>query len=242
MFEWIAQFTSHALHIVAMGNLQDLEAISLIAFLTEFGVPFPLVMDSVLFLIGYQIEDSWLKAIIVIFVLLIAREAGSTIVYQLFHSLGNPLVKWLARRFPSIPQKWERLTSRLRIKTTLALVISRLGAEVPLAASGLGFRAPVTIALTRLTPGLLSLTSIVSGTLKFRYIYFAAGIGISSLFSDCTVIIMGVITSYGLRQLSSTPPSWLLIIGIIINIIVVMTIQRFIWRNVGKKIQMPFKI
>jgi membrane protein DedA with SNARE-associated domain len=237
MFEWIAQFTAHALHIVTVGDLQDLAAIFLVASLTEFGVPFPLVMDTVLFLIGYQIEETWLKAIIVIFVLMIAREAGSTIVYWLFHSLGNPLVKWLARRFPAIPKKLEGLTSRLGIKTTLALVISRLGAEVPLAASGLGFRAPVTIALTRLTPGLLSLTSIASGTLRFRYIYFAAGIGISSLFSDCTVITIGIITGYGLRQISSTPPSWLIIIGIVINIMVVMTIQHFIWRNAGSKLQ-----
>jgi membrane protein DedA with SNARE-associated domain len=232
MVEWVSQFTAHAQHIISAGNLQDLTAIFLIAYLTEFGIPFPLMVDSVLFLLGYQIELVWLKAIIVILILLVAREAGAAVVYWFFHFVGNPVVKWLKRRFPGLSGFWLKLTDKFGVRNTLTLIVSRLGSGAPMAASGLGFRAPVTIALSRLTPGLLSLTSIASGTLRFRYRYFASGIGISSLFSDCTVIILGIITGYGLRELVSSPPPWLLVTGIIVNLGVVLTVQYFIWRRV----------
>jgi membrane protein DedA with SNARE-associated domain len=231
--DWLSQFTAHAVHTVTAGNLQDQAALFLIGFLTEFGIPFPFMLDTVLFLTGYQIDDLWLRGILVVLILLAAREAGAGIVYWIFHSFGNPLVKWLGRRFPAIPGKLERFTARLGIKTTLALVISRLGAEIPLAASGLVFRSSLSIALSRLTPGLLTLTSVASGTLRFHYIYFAMGIGIESIFSDCTVIVIGIITGYGLRQLNFAPQGWLFIIGIIINIGVAFALQYFIWRKAG---------
>ena len=193
------------------------------------------MIDTVLFLMGYQIDDIWLRTIVVVIILMVARELGAGIVYGIFYSFGNPLIRWLGRRFPGIPRRFERLTNRLGIKTTLALIISRLGAEAPLAASGLVFRPSFSIALARLTPGLLSLTSIASGTLRFRYIFFAMGIGISSIYSDCTVIVLGIIAGFGLRQLSSAPPAWVFIVGIIVNACIVITIQYFIWRKAGKK-------
>jgi membrane protein DedA with SNARE-associated domain len=237
MVDWIAQITIHALHVVSAGDIQDLSAVFSIAFLTEFGIPFPFMLDTVLFLLGYQIESAWLKTALVILILMVARQAGSSIVYWLFRSLGSPLLYWLTRRFPSVPRKFENLTARLKIKATLALMVSRLGAELPVAVSGLGLRAPFTIALFRLTPGILSLTSIASGTLRFRYLYFVTGIGMSALFSDCTVVMLGVITGYGLRQITSSPPAWFIIIGIIVNLAVVLFIQYLIWRHSDRKLQ-----
>jgi membrane protein DedA with SNARE-associated domain len=233
MAEFLSQFTAHAFHIISAGDVQDLSAVFLVACLTEFGIPFPFMIDTVLFLLGYQISAVWLKAMIVIFILFIAREAGANIVYWIFRSLGHPVIKWLIIKFPGVSLKFRKISGKLKIQSTLALILSRLSAEAPLAVSGLALRAPVTVALSRLTPGLLSLTSVASGTLRLRYFYFVTGTGIASLFSDCTVLIFGVFTGYVLHQVISTPPAWLLIIGIIINISFVMILQFFVWRRAG---------
>jgi membrane protein DedA with SNARE-associated domain len=233
--EWLAQFTAHAVHIVSVGDAVDLSAGFAVAFLTELGIPFPLVLDTILFLLGYQIQEVWVRAIAVVLGLLLAREAGAAVLFWLAHSLGHPLLEWVGRRFPAVPRRLNAVSGSLGIRAPLAVAISRLSAQAPLAVSGFALRAPLTIALSRLTPGLLTVTSLASGTLRFKYRYFVAGIAIASIFADSTVIALGVITGYGLRQLSVSPPPWLLVIGIVINLIVVLAVQRAIWRHAMKR-------
>ena len=193
MIEWITAFTAHAMHIVAEGDAQDLAALFLVAALTECDIPFPLVQDSILFMLGYQITDLWLKTITVMLVLLVARETGAGIVYWLSHFIGNPIAKRIMKRFPSISTGAEKFVRRLGMKTPLAVAAARLGAGAPFAssASTFGLHAPVTVAMARLTPGLLTVTSVASGVMRIKYRYFFLGTGISSIIDDCGTILLG---------------------------------------------------
>ncbi len=238
MVGWLLQFSNHALHIMGFGNPQDLVGVFLVASLGEFGIPFPLVLDSILFYLGFHLGGLWLTAIIVILVLLLGRVLGATGVYWISRSLGHSIIKWLGNRFPSLPHKLNNLAQMPGIKTVLSLTVSRLAIRTPLAASAtyLGWGTPLTVALARLTPGLLTATSVASGASGFRYKYFAGGIGIASILSDVASISLGAITGYGLREFIPNPSSWLMVIGIIVDIAVIIAIQHFVSRRTARKL------
>jgi membrane protein DedA with SNARE-associated domain len=238
MIEWLEDFTSHALHIISEGDAQDMAAVFLIASLGEMGVPFPMVLDTLLLLLGYQITSLWLKIIITMLLLIFARETGAALVYWFSHKLGNPFIRWLRKKFPLLPTRLSGLASHLHIRAFIGLALSRLTNYAPKTApvSSLGPSAPVTIAMARLTPGLLTATSVVSGVIGLPYRHFAMGTAIASIIDDSATIILGVVTGYGLRTLNVTTSSpWFILLGVIVDIIILLALQRLIWRKNSKK-------
>jgi membrane protein DedA with SNARE-associated domain len=234
MFEWLAEFTSHAMHMISHGDTQDLAGLFLVGSFTELGIPFPMMLDTVLFLLGYRITALWIKVIIVMLVLLVARETGSAIVYWLFHTLGSPLFGWLKSRFPSLTARLIRIGNRLATKASLGVVFSKLKDQLSTStssASGLKSRVPLVIALARLTPGLLTATSVASGIIKLPYGHFALGTAMASLIDDSATIILGVITGYVFRELNINRSPWFVLLGVVIDIVVIIIIQRIIWRR-----------
>ncbi len=166
-------------------------------------------------------------------ILLTAREAGAGIVYLLSHHLGSSIIRWIQKRFPIVPARIIKITERLHVKDTIQAAFSRLTGNTSSASSPsrFGSRIPVTVAMVRLTPGLLTATSVASGIMGVRYNYFATGIAIASVIDDCATIILGVITGYGLRELNLVSSSWFMFLGVILDIVVVLAIQRFLWRS-----------
>ncbi len=238
MLEWFTQFTPNILHVVGALNVQDLGAIFAVAMLTEFGVPFPLVLDSLLVLLGYQITSSWFTAIIVVGVLMAGREAGSTGVFWLSRSIGKPLLAWIGRRLPFIPRLADRVSHRLRLHAALAVATSRLGVKAGMAAPATALSAgtPFAVAITRLVPGLLSVTSIAAGLLGFRYKHFTLGIALASLISDAAEIGLGVATGFGLRQFSLAPSPFFILGAVAIDILVVILLQRWWWKRTSRQL------
>lgn len=247
MTGWFSELTARAMEVASQGNIGALAALFLMVSLTEVGVPFPLVLDTTLFLLGYQLGQLWWQAIAAVLVLLLGRESGSTIVYWLSHALGNPVINWSGKRFPSLRRNLERLTKKLGIRASLAVVLSRLTAQAPLAASisSFGGRVSFTVAIARLTPGLLTATSIASGTIGLRYGYFALGIALASIFVDAAIIALGAIMGYGLLHLGFAPSPWLIIVGLVVNIALIWSVQRLLWRRnsgrEGDRVQEPQK-
>jgi len=237
MIEWVTHLYSFVMQVVSVQGPHDLVPILSVATLSEFGVPFPLVVDTLLFLLGYQISHLWLETILVVLALMAGRIIGSSLVYLLARSLGSPLVRWLGTRFPNLRNRADKLTRRFGLANTLAKCISRLGTKVTHTspATCFKFALPLTVASGRLTPGLRGMTSVASGTLRFRYRYFAIGIGIASLLSDVASIFLGVVTGYGLRQLNIDPSAWLVLAAIAINIAMLIVMQRFLWGRLAAK-------
>lgn len=237
MGEFLSAFASAVSNIVYAVDLQAFVALLLVAALTELGVPFPLVLDSLLFLLGYQILDSVPKALLVMAVLMLGRLAGSSGVYWIAHFVGSPLVRLILKRFPGLTRRLDPIARKLGFRHSLPVALTRMGIQTSLVASttAFSFQTPVAVAMARLTPGLLTATSVASGILRLRYRYFALGVAISSVFFDVLTISFGAVTGYGLRQFDITLSSWSIVVGVIVDIVVVLLIFRLIRRRMAKR-------
>ncbi len=202
---------SQALSTLNQGNVGALAALFLVLALGEMGVPFPLVLQGVLFFIGYQItQGAALKLIPLVLVLITGRQFGSAIVYSLARFLGNPFVNRLGKRFP----RWQ---SRLDI------LKERLSA-----------RAPVAVAIGRLTPGLLVPTSLTSGAIGLRYEYFALGIVLSTIVWDGAFIASGIVMARGAQYLGLAASPWLILGGLAAVVCLTWGVGRFLSQREGR--------
>lgn len=81
MISWLSGLGARVMDSTTYDNPGVLAALFFVALLTEIGVPFPLVIDTVLFALGYQFAQLWFYVIVVVFLLCLGRECGATAVY-----------------------------------------------------------------------------------------------------------------------------------------------------------------
>jgi|YelNatPaOPRAMG01_1025707.scaffolds.fasta_scaffold49532_2 membrane protein DedA with SNARE-associated domain len=203
------ELISQALSTLNQGNVFALAALFLVLALGEMGVPFPFVLQGVLFFIGYQItQGAGVRLIPVVVVLVMGRQFGSAVVYFVARFLGKPFVDRIGKVFPS----WQSQPDKLKRKLSKG--------------------APVAIAIGRLTPGLLVPTSLTSGAIGLRYEYFALGIALSTIVWDGTFIASGTILGSSVQRLGLTIPSWSILAGFITAISLIWVVRRFLlWRK-----------
>ncbi len=190
---------------ISQGNLAALSAVFLMAALTEVGIPFPFVIDGILFFTGYRIGLFSVSLLLVVTTLFLGRLFGSSIIYWVFRFVDRPFSRWLRSRFPSVQERMDTLRYKL------------------------GTRAPLAIAMARLTPGLLTPASVCAGGIRIPFGYFAAGIAISSIIADGILVMLGFATSHGLRRLGLTPSVWMIIIGLIAFLVLVWLVRRHVF-------------
>ena len=87
MGDLIGEIVKEAFKADSQISPQVLAALFGIALLTEIGIPFPLILDTVLFLTGYQIAHLGLNPAVVVLVLLLGHECGSGALYWLSHAV-----------------------------------------------------------------------------------------------------------------------------------------------------------
>ncbi len=97
MVGWLGQFITFIQHIISQGNAETLTAVFLVAMLTEFCIPFPMVLDTFLFMLGFQITSLWPMAIVVVLVAMVGRLIGASGVFWLSRSLGRAFINWIWR-------------------------------------------------------------------------------------------------------------------------------------------------
>lgn len=235
MGSWLGGLATLALQAASRGDPDALIALFAIAALTEAGVPSPLVLDTVLFYLGYQISGDWLAALTVILVLLLARATGSGVVYWVFRLAGSRIRGWLGPRL----NRWQanaaisnrRSGARARL---LAWLSARTVALTSLSRSGVS--SSYAVALGRITPGLLTAVSVGSGIVGVRYPFFLLGIGISSIFVDVAEISLGVVAGYGLLRFGMEPGSWLIFVGGVANVLLIWALSRLVlWGRARRK-------
>jgi membrane protein DedA with SNARE-associated domain len=208
MFEFIDQLITAAMGAITSGSPWAILTLFFVVALTECGIPFPFILDSVLFVSAYQANVNPWHIVIVILIVFLGRHFGSSLIYWATRLLGNVVIYWFGKRFKHLRQNWESLTEKL------------------------SSRAPMAIAITRVT-GLMTLASVFSGAMRIHYASFAIGVSLSSLIFDGSLIILGLITKYVLQVFGITPPStWQIIIGLIVIMSIVMGIMA--WRERGK--------
>jgi len=71
--------------------------------------------------------------------------------------------------------------------------------------------ATLMVVTGRLTPGLLQITSIGSGTIRMRYQYFALGIALASLIYDGILVLLAFIAAHNPKADDVNFSIWLLI-------------------------------
>ncbi len=235
MGAWLSGLARIALQAAGHGDPDALIALFAIASLTEAGIPSPLVLDTVLFYLGYEITGDWVAAITVVLVLLLAREVGSAAVYWVFRLAGSRIRGWLGPRLARWQARAEDSGKKTGVRARLlAWVAARSVGLTLLSRSGMG--SAYAVALGRLTPGLLTAVSVGSGIIGVRYRYFFLGIGMSSLFVDVAEISLGAVAGYGLLRFGMQPGSWLIVVGGVANVLLIWGLSRLVlWGRSRRK-------
>ncbi len=94
MFDFLNLLMSEATGAIDGADLGAFVSLLTIAALLEIGIPFPFVLDTVLFYLGYQRMGAWSEIGAVMGVLLAGRLLGSSIVYWVARGVGGRLVVW----------------------------------------------------------------------------------------------------------------------------------------------------
>lgn len=208
MISWFNDLLAALLVIVSQGDVRALLVLLLLSALTEMGIPFPFVVDSVLVLAGYQ-NGLWsLPAGKIVLFLILGRLIGAAAIYWLSRYLGVRFINWVGKRFPKL------LTGMAWLNTKLSR------------------HAPLTVAIARLTPGLLTSSSIAAGCIRMRFPQFVLGIILASIIADASLLLLGITTGYGLMWFGFTPAPWMLIV-IALAIIALIWFLRWLlqhWR------------
>ncbi len=208
MISWFTDIVSLAMNTVYQGDARALVALFFVSALTEVGMPFPFVIDGVLVVTSYETGLWSLPVARIVIALLLGRQFGSAVIYWLSRLLGNRFINWLGKRFPKLLTKMAWLNTRL----------SR--------------RAPLAVAIVRLTPGLLTSSSVAAGCIRMRYYHLVLGIVLASAIADGALITFGFASGYGLQYLGFTPDAWMLVAALGVAILIVWLIRYLLKRRV----------
>jgi membrane protein DedA with SNARE-associated domain len=217
MMEWFNSLMALASGAVSQHSFAAMIALFLVAALTEIGVPFPFIIDGALFITSFESGLFSFQVLFVIIALTLGRLVGGAVIFWLSRWVGDAFIKWLSRRLPKLKIQEKMIWLNTKLKR----------------------RAPMAVAVARLTPGLLSASSVASGYCGMRYYEFVLGILLSSAIADGALVIIGFATKYGLNILGFTPSSWQVVVALVIVIFLIWFI-RWLWlRRRAHKIISP---
>jgi membrane protein DedA with SNARE-associated domain len=194
-------------------NPNGLLILFFLAVITDIGVPVPFVLDSILLLTAYRTGPFSIPVLLIVLMLFFGRQAGSAILYLLSRLLGKVFINWVKCHFPSIGTRLDSYRDRLWRWTPLAITTGRL------------------------TPGLLQITSVVSGTIRVRYYYFALGIAFASIIYDGILVLLAFIARQGPKSSDINFTFWLIIAMVIIVCVLWPLVFIFIQRSNKKAAQ-----
>lgn len=210
MLEWVDQLISIAMTAITQGSPVAIITLFFVVALTECGIPFPFVLDSVLFFTSYQSGVHIVHILFVMFIVFLGRQFGAAVVYWLTRLLGNAAIYWFGKRYKHLKENWAQLTLKLSTQ------------------------APMAIALVRIT-GMMTLASVVAGAMRIKYSRFFFGVALSALIFDGALIILGLITKYGFAVINFTPSVWHVALGLVVIMCLIMVISRLVSRRTAKK-------
>ncbi len=193
MIAWLEEIAGSALTAVNEGNIAALFSLFLITGLTEIGIPFPYIVDTVLFVSSCQSRALTPQLGVVVLVVFLGRHFGSSVIYWLTRILGNALLSWMSRRFPRFHKRYDRVTYRIHRRAVLGIAITRL-------------------------MQLLTLASVASGAIKVRYHHFLLGVTMAAIIFDGALIGLGILAGHGLQRYDIVPSVLIVILGFIVVI------------------------
>jgi len=194
MIEWINGALATLAASINVDNPGGLAAIFFITVSCDIGIPFPFVLDTILFFTTYEMGALSWPVLLIILLLLGGSLLGTSIIYWVSRLLGTRFVDWVGKRSKFLRRNLERFQNRLGRWTI-----------------------PVIVA-ARLTPGLMQVSSVAAGTMRVRYYQVVVAIVLSFIIYDGTLIILGTLARLGLKDVGPEYSAW-----IVIGFVAIMT-------------------
>ncbi len=202
MIDWINEALSTLAASINVNNPGGLAAIFLLTISADVGIPFPFVLDTILFFTTYTMGAFSLPVFLIVIILLSGRMLGTSVMYWVSRFLGTRLVDWVGKRSQSLRHNLEQFQNKL----------SR-------------WSVPVIVA-ARLTPGFMQISSVAAGTLRVHYYQLVLAIVLSSIIYDGTLIILGTLARLGLKEVRPEYSAWVVIGFVVIMAVVLITIHQ----------------
>jgi len=194
MIEWINGALSTLAASISVDNPTGLAAIFFITVSCDIGLPFPFVLDTILFFTTYKMGALSWPVLLVLMMLLGGSLLGTSIIYWVSRLLGTRFVDWVGRRSKFLRRNLEQFQNKLGRWTI-----------------------PVIVA-ARLTPGLMQVSSVAAGTIRIPYYQVVLASVFSFIIYDGTLIILGTLARLGLKDVGPEYSAW-----IVIGFVVIMT-------------------
>jgi membrane protein DedA with SNARE-associated domain len=194
--EWFCGLLSGLTYRVNLGDPAVLGVLFSLGIVGDIGVPLLFTVEVFLFFTSYNVGPLSTQVLLVVLMLLLGRETGAASLYWVSRILGSPLINRVGKRFPWLPNRIKWVETRLNRQPALS------------------------VAVVRLTPGLLQIPSLAAGGMRLRYFDFALGVALSSLAYDIVIILFGLSARFGLENLKTNPTPYLMVGFIIFSSIV----------------------
>jgi len=209
MIDWINGALATLAASISVDNPGGLAAIFFITVSADIGIPFPFVLDTILFFTTYEMGAFSWPVLLIILMIWGGRLLGTGIIYWVSRLLGTRFVDWVGKRSKFLRRNFEQFQNRLG-----------------------RWSIPVIVA-ARLTPGLMQVSSVAAGTVRVRYYKVVLAIILSSIVYDGTLIILGTLARLGLKDVGPEYSAWIVIgfVGImtVVFIAVHLIRRRFKW-------------
>jgi membrane protein DedA with SNARE-associated domain len=204
MIAWVNAALATLASSISVDNHAGLVAIFFIALSCDIGVPFPFVLDTIVFFTTYEVGALSWQVLLVLVMLLGGSMMGTSILYWISRLLGPRFVAWLGRRSKFLQRGLERFQNRLD-----------------------KWKIPVIVA-ARLTPGLMQVSTVAAGTMRVSYSQMVLCIIFSFIAYDGTLVALGTIARLGLRDVGPQYSAWIVIgfVGIMTAIFVAVHLIR----------------
>ena len=204
MIGWITAALSALADSISLNNPSGLAAIFFITVSCDIGIPFPFVLDTILFFTTYRVGALSLPVLLIVVMIWGGRMVGTGLVYWLSRLLGSRLVNWLRKRSRFLERNVQTFQDRLN-KWPVPMIIAG-----------------------RLTPGLMQVSSIAAGTTRVPYYQVALAIVLSSVVYDGTLVLLGTLARLGFRDVKPEDSGWIVLgfVGIMVLIFVAVHLAR----------------
>jgi membrane protein DedA with SNARE-associated domain len=201
MIDWINGALSTLAASINVNNPGGLVAIFFLTVSADIGIPFPFVLDTILFFTTYKMGAFSLPVLLVTMMLLGGSLLGTSIIYWVSRLLGTRFLNWVTKRSKFLRRNLDQFQNRLGRWTI-----------------------PVIVA-ARLTPGLMQVSSMAAGTVRVRYHQLVLAIVFAFIVYDGTLIILGTIARLGLKEVGPEYSAWIVICFVAIMTVIFVTIH-----------------
>jgi membrane protein DedA with SNARE-associated domain len=201
MIEWINGALSTLSTSISVDNPGGLTAIFFLTVSADIGIPFPFVLDTILFFTTYKMGAFSLPVLLVITMLLGGSLLGTSIIYWVSRLLGTRFLNWVTKRSKFLRRNLDQFQNRLG-KWTIPVIVA-----------------------ARLTPGLMQVSSMAAGMVRIRYYRLVLAVVFAFIIYDGTLILLGTLARLGFKEVGPEYSAWIVIGFVAIMTVIFVTIH-----------------